>query len=280
MLHAGPEEPGGPQRCGHGGDLDPGLSTGEPAEQGGDGAVGAGVGRSERGAVAGGAAVQLVVGAEDEDGGGSRGEPGGAVGGGVGEFLRGAGRLDSDDRLRQQGQPPGQRVVVGAQPGGSYGGADDGVDLRGFGGHRQMGLAARVQALAAVRRGEGGGGEVHDGQPGHVGAGLDVAAQVEAAHVGQVDVDEGHVGQGARAQPYVEFGECRPAGGGRGDLVAGPAQQLGHGEAAGRGVVHDQYGQLGPPAACVHPLDSRTHRWSRPVRGLLHQGNAIVREYG
>ena len=66
---------------------------------------------------------------------------------------------------------------------------------------------------------------MHDGQTGHVRPGLDPAAQFEAAHVRQVHVDEGHVGQDPPAQPCVEFDERLVAGGDGDDLVTGTAQQ-------------------------------------------------------
>lgn len=183
----------------------------------------------------------MAVLAQHEHGGGQPGEPGGALGGGRGEFFEGAGGLDVDDGLGQQGEPADEGLGVVAHPGAAHGRADDRLDLLRLGGDRQIGLAARVQAPAAVAGGDGRGGEVDDGQGGRRGLCLEPAAEFEAAHVGEADVDEGHVGQGARAQPQVEFGE-RLTGGGDGDhTVPGPAQDRAHRVPAGGRVVDHQH---------------------------------------
>ncbi len=192
----------------------------------------------------------------------------------------GARRLDGDDRLRQPGQPPCQRLVVGPEPGGAHRGPDHRVDLLRLGGHRQIRLAAHVEASAAVTRVHGGGRESAGGRPASAGRALSRRHSSKPLMSGRstsMSATSGRAPLRSRTSSSTSASEPLATGN---DLVTGAAQHGAHGVPTGRHIVHDQHGRVCPLAVDVHlPAFGHTGGADR-VRGLPHQGNALSGDPG
>ncbi len=118
-------------------------------------------------------------------------------------------------------------------------GAEEGVDggdedgrLDGVG---EVGIGAGFEAFDFIHLLDEGGGEVDDGEAGGVEAFADLAADVEAAHIGKIDVEDDEV-------DVAHLVEGVLAGGGFDNLEVGGAEHARGGVAAGGVVVDDHDG--------------------------------------
>jgi hypothetical protein len=98
---------------------------------------------------------------------------------------------------------------------------------------RHVGVGAAVEAVHARGGVDLDAGEVQDRHPRGPRIGLEPAADLDAADVGQVDVEDDHAGVLGRAAHAVDAARLLP------DLEAGAGQRAARGVAVLRAVVDD-----------------------------------------
>jgi hypothetical protein len=151
------------------------------------------------------------------------------------------GAVDVQRRRVQGDEALGEPLGAHARTGVAQGGGDGGEEFAGVDGLVEIGVRAPAQSFGVVVGADGGGGDLDDGHMGRARIVLEALADLEAAHVGQPDIDDREVRE--RVLGGVQSGEPRRTGAGTDDRVAGAPEPAGEDVAVRLVVVDDEDGR-------------------------------------
>ena len=183
--------------------------------------------------------------------------------------VKGLGRVDVQGHAGQRGQQG--RGPLGPLPGPEVAqrGGHRGQQFGRLGGFDQVGVGPLGQAVGAVGDLDGGGGHLDHRDRGRPRVALDQPADLEAAHVGQVHVEQDQFDP-------VEPDQRVPPGARLGHRVAGPPQPGPEQVALGLVVVDEQQ-PAGEPRSSRPPDGPRMAKASRSLVSSPLRSSAAAR---